>query len=218
MASTLYVDFQQPAINSAWLNDVNRTQYTLLGNPNSTNDIRVALGLNAMALQSAGAVAITGGTISGVTFTGNIIGNATTATTAGNVTGTVAVANGGTGDTGTVWTTAATGAITPLVGSGLVASGTMRYKIIGKTVFIQLAITITTLGTTSGNFVIAGAFPVAPYQTAVIGGRENNVTGSVCFGSVAPGGVNMFAGRYDNTLTGFTNGSLILLNGSYESV
>ena len=33
MASTLYVDFQQPAVNAAWLNDVNRTQYTILGNP-----------------------------------------------------------------------------------------------------------------------------------------------------------------------------------------
>ena len=48
-------------------------------------------GLGTMSTQAASAVAITGGTISGVTITGNISG------TASNVTGTVAVANGGTG-------------------------------------------------------------------------------------------------------------------------
>jgi hypothetical protein len=59
-------------------------------------------GLGTMASQNATAVAITGGTINGVTGTasGLTVGNATTATTATtavNVSGTVAATNGGTG-------------------------------------------------------------------------------------------------------------------------
>lgn len=39
MASTVYTDFQTPAVNAAWLNDVNRVVYDVLGNPNVPGDL-----------------------------------------------------------------------------------------------------------------------------------------------------------------------------------
>jgi hypothetical protein len=78
--------------------------------------------------------------------------NQNTTGTASNVTGTVAVANGGTGDTGTAWTTytptitVGTGAITTL---GTVSG---RYKTIGKTLFISVSAGITTNGTAATSF------------------------------------------------------------------
>lgn len=61
---------------------------------------RTTLGLGTMAVQDANNVAITGGTITGVTITGNVTGNVSgSASTvpASGITGIVALANGGTG-------------------------------------------------------------------------------------------------------------------------
>jgi hypothetical protein len=68
-----------------------------------------------------------------------------------DVTGTLPVANGGTGDTGTAWTS-----YTPTVTSQTNSpptsvSATGLYKTIGKTVHVQVQIVITTNGTASGN-------------------------------------------------------------------
>lgn len=60
-----------------------------LGNEQWTVDDVIAIG--TMGSQNASAVAITGGTIEGVSISADIVGNAT------NVTGIVAIANGGTG-------------------------------------------------------------------------------------------------------------------------
>ena len=74
-----------------------RTNLAVLGIANNLSDVanaataRTNLGLGTMAVQDANNVAITGGTITGVTITGNVSGSA------GSVTGIVPLANGGTG-------------------------------------------------------------------------------------------------------------------------
>lgn len=144
MSNTTFVDFNYPAVNAAWLNDVNRAVYTLLGNSASAPLTRAELLLNlgvpsnfgTLASQNANAVAITGGTISGVTYTGNIIGNAQ------NVTGTVAIANGGTGAT-----TASSARDTLGIGSTL----SWRNKLINANGLINQRAYVSGVATTVAN-------------------------------------------------------------------
>lgn len=88
MANTTFVD-QTTVIVAAWLNDINTTVYNLLGNgtvvPANVATLRTNIGLGTLATQAASAVAITGGTISGVSIAAG-----------SSLTGQVAIANGGT--------------------------------------------------------------------------------------------------------------------------
>ena len=148
-------------------------------------------GLGTMAQQTASSVAITGGTISGVTITGNISG------TASNVTGTVAVANGGTGvtsstGTGSVVLSTSPTLVTPALGtpSSVVltnATGTAAGLSIGGT-----AAAATNIG--------GGAAGSLPYQTAT------GTTGFLGIGSTnqvltVVGGVP----TWQNAAAGFVN-------------
>lgn len=65
MASTTFVD-KVTVINTPWLNDVNGVVWTLFGGATTASAGRTALGLGTIATQNANAVAITGGTISGL--------------------------------------------------------------------------------------------------------------------------------------------------------
>lgn len=70
MASTTFVD-NTTVIQADWCNDVNSSVYNILGNgttvPANAAAARTNLGLGTMATQAANGVAITGGSISGVT-------------------------------------------------------------------------------------------------------------------------------------------------------
>ena len=96
---------------------------------------------------------------------------------------------GGTGDTGSAWST-----FTPTIapGSGAVAgytSQTGRYKTIGKTVFVSIQIQASGAGTASGAYSIAGL----PLVAAGGGGRtyimniRNSSTGLYCSGYIVGG-------------------------------
>lgn len=65
MSSTTFVD-KSTVINTNWLNDVNGVVWTLFGGTTSPATARTTLGLGTMATQAASAVAITGGTITGL--------------------------------------------------------------------------------------------------------------------------------------------------------
>lgn len=71
MASKNYTDFQPPVIDATWLNEVDGTVFDALGAagvaPTTPAQVRTNLGLGTLALQNAGTVAITGGSISGIT-------------------------------------------------------------------------------------------------------------------------------------------------------
>ncbi len=96
MADTTFVN--GTVVEPDWLNDVNDTVYDIIGDgttaPPTKAIARANLGLGTIATQDPGAVAITGGSVSGVTLT---TGAATI--TGGTITGItdLAVADGGTG-------------------------------------------------------------------------------------------------------------------------
>ena len=158
------------------------------------------------------------GTTATQTITNKTINGASNALTvrlANDVTGTLPVANGGTGDTGTAWTSysptlsANTGTFTNAAASG-------RYKTIGKTVFIQVTITIVTNGSAAINTVVS-----LPKQAAaanfVLAGREGNMTGQMISGVIFANSNYIIFSRYDNAYMG-GNGYLCILSGVYESV
>jgi len=133
---------------------------------------------------------------------------------------TLPTSSGGTGDTGTSWSTSFTPVVTSASGS-LTATGTCRYKQIGKTVFISLSVTVSSSGTSSGALIIT--LPVAAGGSTSVGpiipGIEAGLTSKAVTGFVAPS-ISSSAIRshlYDGTFLA-TAGSVFLFNGVYESV
>lgn len=129
---------------------------------------------------------------------------------------TVAVAQGGTGDTGTAWT-----AWTPTVVAGTGAFTTVSaagsYKTIGKTVFFNARVTITTNGT-AGSYVEI-SLPVATVNNGryhIVAGRETSVTSLMLTGALAPNSSAMYMTKYDGTYPG-GSGFTLDFSGSYES-
>ncbi len=134
-----------------------------------------------------------------------------------DVSGTLPIANGGTNDTGTAWTT-----YTPTVTSGAgtltTVSANGYYKTLGKTVWIHIAITITTNGTGSADIrftlpiapannddqTLAGILLAASNIATVTYLRKNSTT-------ITP------TTKYDGTYPG-GDGNIILIDGTYESV
>jgi hypothetical protein len=89
-----------------------------------------------------------------------------------NATGTLPVANGGTGDTGTAWSTftpsAACGTATFTVNSA-------RSKTMGKTTFVEVDIQIATIGTCTSLW--SWTLPNTAQSGGGFAGRETNATG-----------------------------------------
>lgn len=87
----------------------------------------------------------------------------------------VSVAQGGTGDTGTAWT-----AYVPVVtcGAGTLTTSTPagRWKSIGKTVYLQVSLLITTLGTCTGSlsFTLPNSFTANATGLIYVGGAYDS--------------------------------------------
>lgn len=130
-----------------------------------------------------------------------------------NFTGTLPVANGGTGDTGTAYTP-----YTPSLACGTgtltTASATGRSKSLGKTVFVTITATITTLGTCATN--VTASLPSTANSAAQLAGRENGVSGKMLQGFVAPTSNVATILNYDNTFAAASGASLVV-SGHYES-
>ncbi len=99
--------------------------------------------------------------------------------------------------------TAQTGTFTSVASSG-------RYLIVGKTVFIQVAVAITTNGTAAG--FISASLPVACIGNYEIVGRKFS-TNEILLGSV---GSVIAILKYDGTYPG-GDGVTVAMSGVYES-
>jgi hypothetical protein len=146
---------------------------------------------------------ITGSITIGGTYNGLTITN-------GSITG--GTYNGVTLDNN-AWT-----AYTPTItaGSGTITtkSATGRYKQIGKTVFIEINITITTNGSGAGSVV--ATIPITPSAGFfILAGRENAATGKMLQG-IINGVSTATIFNYDNSYPGADGGSLIM-TGVYEA-
>jgi hypothetical protein len=150
-------------------------------------------------------VGVSGGT-SGLTTSGGPV------TASGTITigGTLVEANGGTGDTGTAWTT-----FSPTVTCvTTTCAGTGRYKKLGKTV--TMTITVTTSGSGGTISTIALPFTAASVTGAwVVMGRENAATGIIWAGYISSGAATIIPTNSSNAQT-LSAGWSITFNGVYE--
>lgn len=158
----------------------------------------------------------------GATFSGNAL-NLTgfTVDGSGNVTSgvwngtTVAVAHGGTNYTGGAWTTfIATVAVS--AGSISSQSSNMSYLQIGKIVFINGTINITTSSGTSGATVTVNV-PVAPRANVLVMGREQALGGKELQMQLAGSSTTASIFNYDDTNPTAASGAIYGFAGCYEA-
>lgn len=128
--------------------------------------------------------------------------------------GTRGVAQGGTGDSGSAWT-AYTPTVTAQSGTFTSVTGTGRYKTIGKTTFVQIAVGITTNGT-AGSWVIASLPNTAGSAVQILAGRATVLSTKMLQGQINGGGTTVAILNYDNSYPGAT-GEQLVLSGVYES-
>jgi hypothetical protein len=128
----------------------------------------------------------------------------------------LAAVNGGTGDAGTAWT-AYTPTVTAGSGTFTTVSAAGRYKVLGKTCLISIAITITTNGT-AGAYISATLPFAAPAGTnQCLSGREVAVNSTSACGNIGASATSMIITRYDGTYPG-VNSAVLVLSGAYETV
>lgn len=148
----------------------------------------------------------------GATIQGLDLSSANTA-----ITGPLVVANGGTNDTGTSWTTY-TPTVSSLAGTITTASATGRFKTLGKTVWVQIAVTITTNGT--GSSAVTATLPVSLPSSGVANyalAGYNATTAKLLAGLATLGAatrINIF--QYDGTYPA-ASGDTLIITGTYES-
>lgn len=104
----------------------------------------------------------------------------------------IPVAQGGTGDTGTAWTVAS--GITLVSSSGTLTTGSvvLHYKILGKTVFLTFAITVTTPGTAAGYLTVGNLPWTWKTAAALAGVLTSNGSALVAGGSAGGNALNCF--------------------------
>ncbi len=127
----------------------------------------------------------------------------------------IPIADGGTNDTGTVWT-AYTPTITTQTGT-ITALGTVtgRYKTLGKTVFFQVSIAITTNGTGAGSVRATLPLTGAAFEFS-ISGVETALTGKGLAGWTLTSATYVIIIFSDGTYPG-ADGRRLVVSGVYES-
>lgn len=130
-----------------------------------------------------------------------------------DVSGTLPVANGGTGDTGTAWTTY-TPTVTCGTGSLTTTTRTGRYKTLGKTVFFEANMVITTNGTcaTSLNFALPPGVTAAS-NSPIVG--EDFTAGKTLTAGVNSGATSTVVLLYDGSYPG-ADGKTLAIGGALE--
>lgn len=99
-------------------------------------------------------------------------------------------------------------------GSITTSSAVARYQQFGKTVFISIAITVTTNGTGAGN--LQCTLPFTSQSIAAFSAVETVNNGSACSAYISASGTTVRINTYNNTYP-VTSGSIILVCGSYET-
>lgn len=116
----------------------------------------------------------------------------------------------------TAWTsftptmTATSGTLTTVTAAGF-------YKVIGKTCFLQMGVTITTNGTANGFLNFSLPFTSSSTCRCYVTGSERASTGKMCKGFIDPSTTIASVSYYDNTYPG-ANGTSIQVSGFYETV
>ncbi len=112
--------------------------------------------------------------------------------------------------------TAYTPTVAPVSGALTTYATSGRFKKLGRTVFVQFTINITTNGTAAGGLNVSLPIAAAAFNYT-LAGRENSSSGKSLVSVVSAGpAANCFVANYDATYPG-SNGASITLSGVYES-
>lgn len=193
--------------NSLTLAGTDSTTMTFPG----TSDTVVTLA----ATQTLTNKSIAGSQITGTVSSGNVSAiNLAAGGVNGGVANTLPVANGGTGYTGGAWTSY-TPTVSAQSGTFTTTSATGSYLQIGKIVFFQLSVSITTNGTAATS--VQATLPVTPASSDFAWvGRATGISGKllIAYNQIAIGSVSMQ--NYDATYPG-ANGEVLKVSGTYQS-
>lgn len=145
---------------------------------------------------------------------GNLLG---TVSLTSQVAGILPIANGGTNDAGTAWATYSP-TVTSLTGTiTTVGAVSGRFKTIGKTVFVEFDITITTNGTGAAGVLVTLPVSAASNRYAMAG---NQITGTpfslIAATNPAVSVTQAILLKYDGTYPG-ANAAEFAVSGVYES-
>lgn len=96
------------------------------------------------------------------------------------------------------------------------ASATVRWKKLGRTVFVSATATISANGTGAGTVNVS--MPFAAAGNVGLAGREFTNTSKMIVGVMTPGGTTLFITNYDGTYPGAAAGTTTLvISGTYEA-
>lgn len=130
------------------------------------------------------------------------------------------VKDGGTGDSGTPWSSAVV-TVAPTSGSYTNASATMWYKLLGKTMYMTIAVNLVTIGTGTGYMLIS-----IPYMSA----RDASLSSVASTGSIfdasnltamtaaIPSGSSVIKVSFYNNATSFASNEVFRISGVMEIV
>jgi hypothetical protein len=109
--------------------------------------------------------------------------------------------------------------ITASSGTFTTVSAVGRYRQIGKLIFIEVQINITTNGTATGNVMatlpFTGVNAAGFAYSGMLFGRAGNISGKVLQGYVVSNTNQLSINNYDNTYPG-ASGEVLILSGYYE--
>jgi hypothetical protein len=120
------------------------------------------------------------------------------------------ISSGGTGDTGTAWTTFAPA---PSSGTATFTVNSARFKTMGKTVLISLSITVLTVGTGTGVVIIT--LPAIPNTDSALSGRESASNGKTVAFTINAASTSSSGTKNDASI--IVVGEKYQVSGVYES-
>lgn len=107
--------------------------------------------------------------------------------------------------------------VTATSGTFTTASATGAYYVVGKLVFFEVAVTVTTVGTATGNAIVTLPFAAnTSGGTQVFNGMERAITGKTLQGFVSANSTSMTIRNYDQSGV-IAAGTLLVLSGVYVS-
>jgi hypothetical protein len=112
------------------------------------------------------------------------------------------------------WNSSFTPVLTADAGGPPIGTKTCRYRRLGKTVDVQLKVSITNINGSSGALYIT--LPVGPaIRDSFLAGGETSLTGYAIRASIFTGETKCSVAYYDNTSV-LTDGTALVLTGTYE--
>lgn len=148
-------------------------------------------------------------------FTADLVADGTNVLVAGSDFASLNVAGMGSTELAGAWT-ATTSPVTAVTGTFTSATCAIRYKKLGRMVFVQVRVSITTVGTASGFTRITLPFANNATTDSFLPGRDT-LSGVALGGPISPSSAVVNIVRYDSAAAPIAAGAVFILEGFYEA-